>query len=107
MTPTQEIESWVREHGSMRDALNVAIARLKAQEADVRLARAVRKAVKRNFDNDELADVIFKVMLKEQNALAAEQQQPCGHPASAIVSSDEGTHYCADCAHAEQEGDDA
>ncbi len=24
--------------------------------------------------------------------------QPCGHPRSAIVSSDEGTHYCGACA---------
>lgn len=23
--------------------------------------------------------------------------QPCGHPATEIVSSDEGTHYCAAC----------
>lgn len=27
----------------------------------------------------------------------AEELQVCGHPVSAIVSSDEGTHYCREC----------
>jgi hypothetical protein len=26
-----------------------------------------------------------------------EDEQPCGHPRSAIVSTDEGTHYCGEC----------
>ena len=29
MTPTEEIETWISEHGNVRDALNVALARLK------------------------------------------------------------------------------
>lgn len=28
----------------------------------------------------------------------AEELQECGHPVSAIVSDDEGTHYCRECA---------
>lgn len=33
-TPTQEIERWIAEHGNARDALNVALARLAALEAE-------------------------------------------------------------------------
>ncbi len=32
MTPTEEIDKWIAEHGSERDALNIAIARLAALE---------------------------------------------------------------------------
>ena len=28
MTPTEEIEQWIEEHGCVRDALNVALGRL-------------------------------------------------------------------------------
>ena len=31
MTPTDEINAWIAEHGSTRDALNVALARLAAE----------------------------------------------------------------------------
>src|SRR3990167_6889082 len=34
ITPTQEIEMWIRQHGSERDALNVAIARIRQGEAE-------------------------------------------------------------------------
>ena len=34
ITPTQEIEMWIRQHGSERDALNVAIARIRRGEVE-------------------------------------------------------------------------
>lgn len=33
-TPTEQIDQWIAEHGSARDALNVALARLNSAEAE-------------------------------------------------------------------------
>ena len=37
-TPTQEVEKWISDYGNPRDALNVALARLKAAKANERAA---------------------------------------------------------------------
>lgn len=39
MSATEEIEKWIAEHGNMRDALNVAITRLR--QAEERIADLV------------------------------------------------------------------
>ena len=35
MSATEEIEKWIAEHGNMRDALNVAITRLRQAEEHI------------------------------------------------------------------------
>jgi len=35
MSATEEIEKWIAEHGNVRDALNVAITRLRHAEARI------------------------------------------------------------------------
>jgi hypothetical protein len=39
---------------------------------------------------------------KDSTHILKEQLQPCGHNISAIVSTDEGTHYCGECVAADQ-----
>lgn len=47
MTATEEIEEWIARYGSERDALNVALSRLRAEHraAFERGARAMQKAI--------------------------------------------------------------
>jgi len=44
MSVTDELNQWIAEHGSERDALNVALARLHLAEAEVERLRAVEVA---------------------------------------------------------------
>lgn len=55
-TVTEEVESWIREHGSARDALNVALAKLRLcnDELDRALA-TIRK------QEDDLIDSIYEL----------------------------------------------
>ena len=44
MTPTEQIDQWIAEHGSARDALNVALARLaQSQKGIEKAANDIRK----------------------------------------------------------------
>jgi len=44
MTPTEEIDKWIAEHGNERDALNVAISRLAQAETELEPLRAQHDA---------------------------------------------------------------
>lgn len=58
------------------------------------------------FEDDRWIDEILAMRYRGQESRASLSVQrlendplmPCGHPQSAIVSSDEGTHYCGMCA---------
>ena len=39
-TPTEEINAWIKEHGSCRDALNIALARLRRAEDEVKALKS-------------------------------------------------------------------
>ena len=46
MTPTEEINKWIAIHGSERDALNVALARLTANAERIRVLLAEHEALR-------------------------------------------------------------
>lgn len=53
MSATEEIEKWIAEHGNVRDALNVAITRLRHAEARIEdLERAIEQ-----MGEEELAEM--------------------------------------------------
>lgn len=41
-----------------------------------------------------------RLIEKWEAEYAKRKPQPCGHPVTAIVSTDEGTHHCGECAKA-------
>jgi hypothetical protein len=53
--------------------------------------------VAREYLREYLAGSDPDAALRWAGAGAEAGLQPCGHPLSAIRSSDEGTHYCAEC----------
>ena len=56
--PTIEIEQWIAEHGSARDALNVALARLRVLEARIVSMDAEHKNIRAEVGaSQRLADV--------------------------------------------------
>lgn len=54
MSATEEIEKWIAEHGNMRDALNVAITRLRqAEERIAQLVEEIDEMNNRDFHDKE------------------------------------------------------
>lgn len=89
---------------------------LAAAEMDalVEVARAARKVTKHHFDTCDLVlglspaypcscgvDTLRLALSRVDDAARRtrpEDTMPCGHPVSAVVSSEEGTSYCGECA---------
>jgi len=57
MTATEELQQWIDIHGSERDALNVALIRLRARDAEVafwkQVANEYSEAILREVGDDE------------------------------------------------------
>jgi hypothetical protein len=54
MSATEDIEKWIAEHGNVRDALNVAITRLR--QAEERIAQLVEEIEEMNNRDFREAD---------------------------------------------------
>ena len=72
MTVTDELEQWIAEHGSARDALNVALARLTATKAErdywLTMSRELNSDIQRTikeaapaFDAEKVKTLIYNL----------------------------------------------
>ena len=104
----QELEETIRAQARTTMTLvtqrNYQAKRIAELERVLRKSTALLKLTHVSMDTVDVAvglSLISQARAAIQNAerLLAEQQiQPCGHPLSAIVGSDEGTNYCGECA---------
>lgn len=94
------------EAGAIRGTMWI---RVPQAEADVLLAKMVRGLVRSLLPVGEKPTIeAFARLSCDERAVMnlcftmgeylASEVQPCSHPASAIVSSSEGTNYCGECA---------